>query len=196
MKKYLYISLALAFFACSNRNTARNQVDPTAEASTSGAYTLSSQEAEDHKKGKEKDEIKWLTYDEAVKLSKKKPKKIFIDVYTDWCGWCKKMDKTTLKDPKIANYMNQKYYAVKLNAESDKMITFQGKEMTERDLSAKVFKITGYPCTVYLETDEKIIQPIPGYMDVETLDKILHFIGDDHYKNQTWEQFQMSYTGE
>jgi len=142
------------------------------------------------------EEIKWMTYEEAVKASKKKPKKIFIDVYTDWCGWCKKMDKSTMKDPKIADYMNKKFYAVKLNAESDKMLTFQNKQISERELAGRVFKITGYPTTVYLESNEKIIQPIPGFMDVANLDKILHYIGEDYYKTQTWEQFQMSYTGE
>ena len=194
MKKYIHLSLIILLFACSSKNTAqKNSVDQTAMASTSGSGMQSEAKVE---KEKEKDVIKWLSYDEAVKQSKKKPKKIFIDVYTDWCGWCKKMDKTTFEDAQIATYVNKKYYAVKLNAESTKTLTFQGKEMTERELSSKVFKITGYPCTVYLDSDEKLIQPIPGYMDVPTLDKILHYIGDDHYKTKTWEQFQLSYTGE
>ena len=68
--------------------------------------------------------------------------------------------------------------------------------MTEKQLATGVFKVTGYPSTVYLESSEKIIQPIPGYMDATTLDKILHYIGEDHYKTQTWEQFQMSYKSE
>lgn len=195
MKKYIHLSLILLLAACSSKNTAqKNTPEQNTTASTSG--NVSTQTEGKVEKEKEKDVIKWLSYDEAVKQSKKKPKKIFIDVYTDWCGWCKKMDKTTFEDAKIATYVNKKYYAVKLNAESSKIITFQGKQMTERELSTKVFKITGYPCTVYLDTDEKLIQPIPGYMDVPTLDKILHYIGDDHYKTETWEQFQLSYTGE
>ena len=39
--------------------------------------------------------IKWISIEEAEKLNKENPKKIMIDVYTDWCGWCKKMDKDT-----------------------------------------------------------------------------------------------------
>ncbi|HMS53720.1 MAG TPA: DUF255 domain-containing protein, partial [Chitinophagales bacterium] len=65
----------------------------------------------------ENKEVKWLTITEAEKAAKKKPKKIMIDVYTDWCGWCKKMDASTFKNPVVANYINQNYYAVKLNAE-------------------------------------------------------------------------------
>lgn len=150
-------------------------------------------EPEVKKSEKKAAEVKWMSYDEAVKAAKKEPKKIFIDVYTDWCGWCKKMDKTTLRDPKITEYLNQKYYAVKLNAESEKTVTFQGKQMTEKQLAREVFKISGYPSNVYLEPNQKIIQPVPGYMDVTTLDKILHYIGEDHYKNTSWEQYQMSY---
>lgn len=187
MKKILYLSLIFTFLSCTNKN---------ATTSTEDSQVTASLLAEPMEVKKEKDEILWISYEEAVKQAKKKKKKIFIDVYTDWCGWCKKMDKTTFKDPGIAAYMNKHYYSVKLNAESDKTITFQGKEMTERDLSSKVFRITGFPSTVYLEGDEKIIQPVPGYMDVPTLDKILHYIGEDHYKNQTWEQFQMSYQAE
>jgi thiol:disulfide interchange protein len=37
--------------------------------------------------------VKWLSYDEAIALSKKNPKPIFIDVFTDWCGWCKEIKK-------------------------------------------------------------------------------------------------------
>ncbi|MFN3405625.1 MAG: thioredoxin fold domain-containing protein [Cytophagaceae bacterium] len=145
------------------------------------------------KKEKFKDDFKWLSYDEAVKLNSKKPRKIFIDVYTDWCGWCKKMDKATLSNPKITGYLKEKYYAVKLNAESNKMIKYKGKEMTEAQLARNVFGATGFPTTVYLDSEENLLQPIPGYMEVDILDKILHYYGEDHYKTTTWEQFQRNY---
>lgn len=194
MKKLIYIStiiIAASFSGCTkkgsttassdNHSPAPDMVNPQVATAANDPATTN------------KEEIKWISYDEAVKLSKKKPKKIFVDVYTDWCGWCKKMDKTTFKDPKVAEYMNKYYYAVKLDAESEKKIVFQGKELTESVLATKVFGITGYPSTVYLDFDEKIIQPVPGYMDVVTLKKILNYIGEDHYKTQSWEQFQMSY---
>jgi thioredoxin-related protein len=192
MKKLLYISLSILFISgcAKSKNSASEDVNtPTTVTENTQAKT----EKETVEAEKPKDDIKWMSYNDAVKASKKKPKKIFIDVYTDWCGWCKKMDKGTFKDPKIATYMNKQYYAVKLNAESDEMVVFQGKEISQRKLAASVFKVTAYPSTVYLESDEKIIQPVPGYMDVATMDKILHYVGEDHYKTQSWDQFQMSY---
>ena len=137
--------------------------------------------------------IKWLTFAEASKLSAKRPKKIFIDVYTTWCGWCVQMDKTTFKDPNITKYVNDKYYAVKLNAESHTMVTYKGKEMSEMELAKNIFKATGYPTTVYLDQDQNLLQPIAGYLEAEMLNKILHFYGEDQYKAMSWEQFQANY---
>ena len=56
--------------------------------------------------------IKWLTIEQAAERMKKEPRKIVIDVYTDWCGWCKKMDKNTFTDPKVVALVNKDYYAV------------------------------------------------------------------------------------
>jgi thioredoxin-related protein len=137
--------------------------------------------------------IKWLSFAEASKLSHKHPKKIFIDVYTSWCGWCVQMDKTTFKDPNVIKYVNDKYYAVKLNAESNNMITYKGKEMSEMELAKNIFRATGYPTTVYLDQDQNLLQPVPGYLEAEMLNKILHFYGGDYYKTTSWEQFQANY---
>jgi thiol:disulfide interchange protein len=55
------------------------------------------------------EKIKWYTIEEVQKLNQENPKKIFIDVYTDWCGWCKKMDATTFQDPKIIKLLNEDF---------------------------------------------------------------------------------------
>jgi len=70
------------------------------------------------------EEIRWYTWAEAAELSKTAPKKIFIDLYTDWCGWCKKMDKSTFVDPSVVKYLNENFYPVKFNAERKDAIVF------------------------------------------------------------------------
>jgi thioredoxin-related protein len=139
-------------------------------------------------------DFKWLSYDEAQKLASKSHKKIFVDVYTDWCGWCKKMDQTTLKNPEIRDYLSKKFYAVKLNAESTKKVTYKGREITEQELATKVFRATGYPTTVYLDEEQNVLQPISSFLEVETLDKILHYYGENYYKNTSWETFESIYS--
>lgn len=140
------------------------------------------------------EEVKWLTYDQAVALSKKNPKPIFIDVYTDWCGWCKHMDKNTFSNPKIAAYLNKKFYSVKLNAEKADSAHYKGTGMTNAALAGKVFRVSSYPTTVYLEADETLLQPLPGYQAPNDFNRIIHYIGENQYKTTTWEDFQKSFT--
>jgi thioredoxin-related protein len=133
--------------------------------------------------------VNWLTFEQASKLAQSKPKKMLIDVYTDWCGWCKRMDKTTYEDASVIDYINKHYYAVKLNAESGKTITYNGKSMTEQALSGQVFGVSGYPCTVYLDEKLKMLSPVPGYLDVPNFTKINKFFGENYHQKMSWEEY-------
>lgn len=138
------------------------------------------------------DGIQWMTYEEVVEASKKNPKKVFVDVYTNWCGWCKRMDQTTFKNEDVVKILNKDYYAVKLNAESDQQFTQNGKTMTYRQL-ARSYKATGYPTTVYLNEDLSVIQAVPGYQQAENLEMILAYFGGNHHLTTQWPVFQKQY---
>jgi uncharacterized protein YyaL (SSP411 family) len=60
--------------------------------------------------------VKWLTFEEAIALHKENPKKVLIDLYTDWCGWCKVMDRETYSNAEISTYINENFYPIKFNA--------------------------------------------------------------------------------
>src|SRR5579872_755561 len=70
--------------------------------------------------------VKWMTFEEAVEKSKTEKRKIFIDVFTEWCGWCKVMDKNTFPDPEIARVLNENFYPVKFDAEQTADVVFRG----------------------------------------------------------------------
>ena len=72
--------------------------------------------------GGNKTAIHWLTMEEAYLLQQKNPKKIIVDIYAEWCGWCKRMDKTTFQEPAVIRYINDNFYAVKLDAETKRTI--------------------------------------------------------------------------
>ena len=109
-------------------------------------------------------DIQWVSIEDAQELVKKNPRKVFIDIYADWCGWCKVMDRKTFTNSKVANYINENYYAVRIDAESENTITFNGQELTEREL-VKSFKVQGLPTIVFIDEYFKKVKPVSGYQN-------------------------------
>ena len=84
------------------------------------------------KSAKEEVAIKWVTFEQAVEMNKKNPKKIFVDVYTPWCHWCKVMEEKTYTNKKIAKYMNDNFYCVKFDAEGTDTVHFDGHTFSNK----------------------------------------------------------------
>ncbi|MDH5604071.1 MAG: DUF255 domain-containing protein [Cyclobacteriaceae bacterium] len=146
--------------------------------------------------------VKWMTFEEAVEKSKTEKRKVFIDVYTVWCGWCKEMDKNTFNHEVIAAYLNEKFYPVKLDGEQKEDIIFRGTtfkfvpqgrngyhELAAALLNGKL----SYPTVVFLDENFDMLQPLPGYQKPDFFDVVLKYIGGDHYKTIKWTDFQQSY---
>jgi thioredoxin-related protein len=111
------------------------------------------------------EKINWLTFEEAAAKTAIQPKMILVDVYTDWCGWCKKMDKNTFTDAKVITYINDNFYPVKINAEDSKnKFTFKGKEYTEASM-AKAMRVNSYPNFVIMDPAMENITQLPGYRE-------------------------------
>lgn len=153
--------------------------------------------------GQEKSEkVKWYSFTEAVKLSKDNPKKLFIDVYTDWCGWCIKMDKETFEHPEISKILNNYYYPVKFDAESKDPIKFKGElfinkgEKSRNPHQLAIALLQGemsYPSVAYMTEDLQLLTAVPGYYTPEQIEPILLYFAEDHYKTKNWEDYQASF---
>ena len=146
--------------------------------------------------------VKWITFEEAVRKSAAVRKPIFIDVYTDWCGWCKVMDKNTFSNPMVAEILNQKFYAVKFNAEQREDIVFRGNRFQfvaqgnrgyHQLAAALLNNKLSYPTVVFLDEDFGMIQPLPGYQEAAEFHKVIQFIGEGHYRSMKWDQWQQVY---
>lgn len=133
--------------------------------------------------------VTWYAFDEAVVLAKRDNKKILIDVYTDWCGWCKKMDSEVYANPAVVNALSSSFISVKLNAESSKPFVFQGRSLTEESFAAGA-GVTGYPTTIFLDSESAPITLVPGYITADRFVPILQYIGEDHYRSVSFEDFQ------
>lgn len=153
------------------------------------------------------DKIKWYTFEEAQTLTKKHPRKIFIDVFTDWCGWCKKLDAVAFAHPVIVKYMNEHYYPVKFNAEVNDTIDYNGKKYYLRSnpnamrsthdlaiylLSGKL----GYPSLVFVNNDLSTINLIQSYLQPQQLEAVLKYYATNAYKSKTIDEYFQNFKGE
>ena len=126
-------------------------------------------------------EIKWMTFDEATALQKVNPKPIFMDVYTDWCGPCKMLDKNTFHNIEIVNYVNENYYAVKFNAEGNSEVNYKDKKYSNPEFVpgtngrnsmhqfAYFLEVQGYPSMYILDKKGELKPPLVGYRTSEQL---------------------------
>lgn len=123
-------------------------------------------------------EINWQTFEAAVEKNESENKLIFIDVYTDWCGWCKVMDKKTFTNAEVQSYMNDNFHNVKLDAEQKESIVFKDKTFEWvnqgrngiHQLAYSLLKgQMSFPSFVVLDANYKRIKVLKGYQTPEQL---------------------------
>ncbi len=133
-------------------------------------------------------EVAWKSFDEGIQLAKDQKKKVLVDLYTDWCTWCKKMDAETYPNRLVSQELKTNYIVVKLNAESSDLVTFNGQTMTSAQF-AQAVGVTGYPSTLFLDEAQQPITVVPGYAPPDKFVKILKYFSGDHYKSTDFQSF-------
>lgn len=137
------------------------------------------------------------SFSDALKIAKEEDRIIIVDVYTDWCVWCKKMDKDVYGKKEIKKIIKESFILIKLNAESEDKIEYNEKKYTGSQL-AEYFQVSGYPTTVFLDSNGKVIEfkydnykmvNLPGYFNLEEFKKILNFFKEKRYKDQDLSKF-------
>lgn len=125
--------------------------------------------------------VDWNSWEQGYQKGLNSDKAILVDVYTDWCGWCKKMDKTTYSNSDVVGKIEKHFVPIKFNPEEDKTYEIDGREVNGRQLLKIISngKHNGYPSTYFLFPENRKIQGVSGYKGPkafkQTLDKMIAF---------------------
>lgn len=149
----------------------------------------------------------WMTITEAFERNQTSypKKKIFIDFYTDWCGWCKRMDQTTFSHPEIAKFMSTHFWNVKFDAETSDTIRIDkniftnphpGVKRSTHQLAANMLNNRmSYPSYAFLNESNNMITVVPGYYKPVDFEVIIKYIGLNEYLNMPFDQYKAMFIG-
>jgi thioredoxin-related protein len=149
--------------------------------------------------------IAWMDIEDLEAAMAKEPKPVLIDFYTSWCGWCKRMDKTTFIDSRLIAYLNDNYYCVKFNGEEKKTVRYKGKDFKfvskgrrgYNELAAGFLKgQMSYPSLLVMDAQYGILQTFKGYRKADELLPIVKYLGEGLYNSVTWDDFIKEWEGE
>jgi thioredoxin-related protein len=132
--------------------------------------------------------LPWKKFNDGMAEAKVSGKKVLVDVYADWCKWCKKMDAVTYADKKVTSYLEKNYVLIKLNAEGTESITYLGKTISPSDFAQKM-GVDGYPATLFLKSNGDPITIAPGYSEPGMFIHVVQYIGDNQIGKKNFDQY-------
>lgn len=151
--------------------------------------TRSSHGSDDAATAKKTSKIEWLTFDKGMTQAQKENKLLLVDFYTDWCHWCKVMDKETYGHKDIIKYATDKIVMAKINAETNEKFKFRDGMYSGRELSM-MLGVKGFPSTVFISSTGELITSISGFIPAEKFSVILKYLAEDWYQKMKFDEFE------
>ncbi|MEP7252852.1 MAG: DUF255 domain-containing protein [Ginsengibacter sp.] len=147
-----------------------------------------------------REKLDWMDVNELRSQMAAEVKPVLIDLYTNWCYWCKVMDKKTYDNEKVIQYISEHFYPVKLNAESKDTVYWKDKSYSYND----TYKINdfalyatsgqvGFPATIIIPDEHSEPVSIPGFLEPKEIEPILKYFGDGAYKTQSFVVFKSTF---
>jgi len=134
-------------------------------------------------------EAKFYSFDEGMAKAKADNKYVLVDFHTSWCKYCKLLDSNTFTNAGVIKKLNDDFVAIKVDAEGDGKLTFEGKQMTENQL-ASTLKVTGYPTLWFFKPNGDRLKYLPGYSPPEDFVHILDYVSSGGMeRNEDYSKF-------
>lgn len=152
-------------------------------------------------------EVNWKRFDVALEDARLAGKHIMVDVYTDWCGWCKRLDRETYTDFTVREVLAESFISSKIKGDSPKrlnvtprIVTEGGRQllqfvnsdaptMSEKELTQRQLRVKGYPTIMFFSADGKLITQMATFLNANQLEKILNFVKDDLYEVMSYPDY-------
>lgn len=132
--------------------------------------------------------VDWLPMEEALAKARETGRKLLVDVYAPWCGYCRRMHAETFSDPAVSKYVADNYVATRVDGDSDRPYTFMGRTFTGTQLAGQL-GAQGFPTTVFLFSSGQYLTPLPGFVPSEMFVPVLQYISTDAFESQSFEEF-------
>ncbi len=137
---------------------------------------------------KKKGEVEWHAFDVGMERAKKENKLLVIDFYTDWCHWCKVMDKDTYGNKDVMEYAKKNLILAKVNAETAEKFKYKDASYSGREL-AMMFGVTGYPMTAFMSAEGEFLGKRAGFIPADEFNVVVKFLAEEWYKKMEYEEF-------
>ena len=130
----------------------------------------------------------WRPMEDAIDASQANDRLLVLHAYTDWCGWCVRMDRETYTDDAVQAYLAEHYEATRLDLESDEVVTFFDNTLPMAALG-DALQVAGTPTAVFVDSDGSLITKMPGFQTAETFLYALRYVHEEAYEQMSFAEF-------
>jgi thioredoxin-related protein len=137
----------------------------------------------------------WQDWNQGLSEARRTQRPMVVDVYTDWCGWCRRMDRDVYANAAVREYLEKNFVTVKLNAERGTEAQYEGKRYTYATLAQR-FRVTGYPVTIFLRSSGEHMANLPGYVPADRFLLLLRYVAEGYAdRNVPFAEFEKQVQG-